>query len=68
MERIHVAVGTQTIDFRASMTVNAVQNIIRERCVLNGGWLELDNLVLAEDDVFADGRTYNFVGGISPGK
>ena len=68
MERIHVAVGTQTIDFRASMTVNAVQNIIRERCVLNGGWLELDNLVLTDEDTFVAGETYNFVRGIPQGE
>ena len=68
MERIHVTVGPRTIDFRPSMTVKAVEDKIRTGFVLQGGWLELDNLVLAEDDVFADGRTYNFVGGISPGK
>jgi hypothetical protein len=68
MERIHVTVGPQTIDFRASMTVEAVKNEIRSRCVLQGGGLELDGLVLIEGDDFVPEKTYNFVGGIPLGK
>jgi hypothetical protein len=68
MERIHVTVGPQTIDFRASMTVEAVKNEIRNRCVLQGGGLELDGLVLIEGDAFVPDTTYSFVGGIPLGK
>jgi hypothetical protein len=68
MERIHVTVGPQTIDFRASMTVEAVKNEIRSRCVLQGGGLELDGLVVIEGDAFVPETTYNFVGGIPLGK
>jgi hypothetical protein len=68
MERIHVTVGPQTIDFRASMTVEAVENEIRGSCVLQGGRLELDGLVLIEGDAFVPETTYNFVGGIPLGK
>ena len=56
------------IDFRASMTVEAVENKIRSRCVLQGGGLELDGLVLIEGDAFVPGTTYSFVGGIPLGK
>jgi hypothetical protein len=68
MERIHVTVGPQTIDFRASTTVEAVENKIRNSCVLQGGRLELDGLVLIEGDAFVPETTYNFVGGIPLGK
>ena len=68
MERIHVTVGSLTIDFRASMTVDAVENTIRSRCVLQGGGLELDGLALAEGDAFVAGTTYSFVRGIPLGK
>jgi hypothetical protein len=68
MERIHVTVGHETIDFRATMTVEAVENKIRSRCVLQGGGLEVDGLVLIEGDAFVPGTTYSFVGGIPLGK
>jgi hypothetical protein len=68
MERIHVTVGPQTIDFRASMTVEAVENKIRSRCGLQFGGLELDGLVLIEGDAFVPKTTYSFVGVIPPGK
>jgi hypothetical protein len=68
MERIHVTVGPQTIDFRASMTVEAVGNEIRSRCGLQFGGLELDGLVLIEGDAFVPETTYSFVGGIPLGK
>jgi hypothetical protein len=68
MERIHVTVGPETIDFRASMTVEAVEKKIRSSCVLQGGRLELDGLVLIEGDAFVPGTTYSFVGGIPQGK
>lgn len=68
MDRIHVIVGPETIDFRASMTVEVVENRIREGCVLQGGWLELDGLALVDGDDFVAGQTYNFVGGIPQGK
>jgi hypothetical protein len=68
MERIHVTVGPETIDFRSSMTVEAVENKIRSRCVFQGGGLELDGLVLIEGDAFVPGTTYSFVGGIPQGK
>jgi hypothetical protein len=68
MERIHVTVGLQTIDFRASMTVEAVKNEIRAGRGLQFGWLELDGLVLIEGDAFVPETTYNFVGGIPLGK
>jgi hypothetical protein len=68
MERIHVTVGPQTIDFRASMTVDAVKNEIRGSCGLQGGRLELDGLVLIEGDAFVPETTYSFVGGIPLGK
>jgi hypothetical protein len=64
MERIHVTVGPQTIDFRASMTVEAVEKKIRAGHGLQFGWLELDGLVLIEGDAFVPGTTYSFVGGI----
>ena len=53
-----MTVGPQTIDYRASMTVEAVENRIRAGCVLQGGWLELDGLALVEGDVFVAGTTY----------
>ena len=68
MERIHVTVGPQTIDYRASTTVEAVENRIRSRCVLQGGGLELDGLALVEGDVLVAVTTYSFVGGIPLGK
>ena len=68
MERIQVTVGPQTIDFRVSLTVGAVENKIRERCVLQGGGLEFDHLALVEGDVLVAGTTYSFVGGIPLGK
>jgi hypothetical protein len=68
MERIHVTVGPQTIDFRASMTVEDVGNEIRSRCGLQFGGLELDGLVLIEGDAFVPETTYSFVGGIPLGK
>ena len=68
MERIHVTVGPQTINFRASLTVGAVENKIRAGCVLQGGWLELDGLALVDGDVFVAGTTYSFVRGIPLGK
>ena len=68
MERIHVTVGPQTIDYRASLTVEAVKNEIRSRCGLQFGGLELDGLSLVEGDVFVAGTTYSFVGGIPLGK
>jgi hypothetical protein len=68
MERIHVTVGPQIIDFRASMTVEAVKNEIRSRCGLQFGGLELDGLNLVEEDAFVLGTTYSFVGGIPQGK
>jgi hypothetical protein len=46
MERIQVTVGPQTIDFKASMTVEAVENKIRGKFGLQFGGLELDGLVL----------------------
>ena len=63
-----MTVGPQTIDFRASMTVEAVKNEIRSRCGLQFGGLELDSLVLVEGDSFVAGTTYSFVGGIPQGK
>jgi hypothetical protein len=68
MERIHVTVLPATIDFRASMTVEAVKNEIRSSCGLQFGRLELDGLVLIEGDAFVPGTTYSFVGGIPQGK
>ena len=63
-----MTVGPQTIDFRASMTVEAVKNEIRSRCGLQFGGLELDDLNLVEEDAFVLGTTYSFVGGIPQGK
>ena len=63
-----MTVGPQTIDFRASMTVEAVKNEIRSRCGLQFGGLEFDGLVLIEGDAFVPETTYSFVGGIPLGK
>ena len=68
MGRIHVTVGPQSIDFRASSTVGAVVNYIRERYVLQGRGLEVDHLALVEGNDFDAGTTYSFVGGIPLGK
>ena len=46
-----MTVGPATIDFRSSMTVEAVKNEIRSRCVFQGGGLELDGLVLIEGEL-----------------
>ena len=62
-----MTVGTRTIDFKAS-TINAVKNNIRTGFVLQGGGLEFENVVVAEEDMFISGRTYNFVGCIPLGK
>ena len=50
------------------MKVEAVKNDIHSSCVLQGGRLELDSLVLVEGDAFVPQTTYSFVGGISIGK
>ena len=63
-----MTVGPETINFRSSLTVEAVKNEIRSSCVLQGGRLELDGLVLIEGDAFVPGTTYSFVGGIPQGK
>ena len=63
-----MTVGPQSIDFRPSMTVEAVKNEIRSRCVLQGGGLELDGLAFVEGDAFVPGATYSFVRGIPLGK
>jgi hypothetical protein len=68
METFSVTGGTQTIDFRALLTVGAVQNNIRERYVLQSGGFEFDHLALVEGDAFVAGTTYSFVGGIPLGK
>ena len=68
VSRIHVTVGPQTVDFRASMTVEAVEKTIRGKYGLQFGGLELDNLDLVEGDAFVPGTTYSFVGGIPLGK
>ena len=51
MERIYVTVGHDTIHFQASMTVEAVKNGIRAGRDLQGGWLELETLVVVEGDL-----------------
>lgn len=62
-----MTVGTRTIDFKASM-INAVKNNTRKGFVLQGGGFEFEDVVVAEEDMFVSGRTYNFVGFIPLGK
>ena len=63
-----MTVGSLTIDFRTSMTVEAVQNEIRSRYGLQFGGLELDGLAIVDGDALVAGTTYSFVGGIPLGK
>lgn len=65
---IYVTVGTRTLLFKVSLTVEAVKKSIREGCVLQGGWLQLDSVIVVDEDVLESGKTYSFVRGISEGK
>jgi hypothetical protein len=69
MEPIHVIVCERTIAFRATATVEGVENKIRESCGLQHGRLEdQDGVALVNSDTFAAGATYKFVDGIERGK
>ena len=65
MDTISVTVGPQTLVFPASMTAEAVENKIRSRCILQGGGLEREGVVV---DALQRGLAYEFAGGISSGK
>ena len=69
MATIRVNVGRQELVFRMTATLENVQKIIRGSCGLELGRLEdLDGVTLTTGDDFIAGATYNFVGGMAPGK
>lgn len=68
MAAIRVNAGSQQFFFKATATLDNVLRIIRGRCRLGCGGVEhLEGVLITDADLTA-GETYNFVGGIAPGK